>query len=62
MSQFIQQFYAEAATIPNQLLLPQEIEEAKIISQWMRSRRGGDKFEMSPKSNRIARFSNSVST
>lgn len=46
ISQFIQQFYAEAATIPNQLLLPQEIEEAKIISQWLRSRRGGEKFEM----------------
>lgn len=46
MAQFIEQFYAEAASIPNQLLLPQEIEEAKIITQWMRSRRGGDKFEI----------------
>ncbi len=47
MSEFIKQFYTEAATIPEQVMLPQEIEieEAKIIGQWMRSRRGGDKVE-----------------
>lgn len=46
MSQFIQQFYTEAASVPKQLFLPQEIEEAKIVSQWLRSRRGGDKVEI----------------
>jgi excinuclease ABC subunit C len=46
MSQFIRQFYTEAATVPKQLLLPQEIEEAKIVTQWLRSRRGGEKVEM----------------
>jgi excinuclease ABC subunit C len=45
MSQFIKQFYTEAATIPQQVMLPQEIEEAKIIGQWLRSKRGGDKVE-----------------
>ena len=45
MEQFITQFYTEAATIPQQVMLPQEIEEARIISQWLRSRRGGDKVE-----------------
>src|SRR5512138_1097132 len=45
MSQFITQFYTEAATIPQQVMLPQEIEEAKIIGQWLRSRRGGEKVE-----------------
>jgi excinuclease ABC subunit C len=45
MEQFITQFYTEAATIPQQVMLPQEIEEAKIISQWLRSRRGGEKVE-----------------
>jgi excinuclease ABC subunit C len=46
MSQFIQQFYAEAATVPEQLMLPNELEEAKIIQEWMRSRRGGEKVEI----------------
>ena len=45
MEQFVMQFYTEAATIPQQVMLPQEIEEAKIISQWLRSRRGGEKVE-----------------
>ncbi|RPJ23660.1 MAG: excinuclease ABC subunit UvrC [Chloroflexi bacterium] len=45
MEQFITQFYTEAATIPQQVMLPKEIEEARIISQWLRSRRGGEKVE-----------------
>jgi excinuclease ABC subunit C len=45
MTQFVKQFYTEAATIPRQVMLPQEIEEARIISQWLRSRRGADKVE-----------------
>lgn len=46
MEQFIKQFYTEAASVPQQVLLPQEIEEAKIIGEWMRSRRGGEKVEI----------------
>jgi len=45
MEQFVMQFYTEAATIPQQVMLPQEIEEAKIIGQWLRSKRGGEKVE-----------------
>ena len=45
MSQFVKQFYTEAANIPEQVMLPEEIEEAKIISQWLRSKRGGRKVE-----------------
>ncbi len=45
MSQFVKQFYTEAANLPQQVLLPEELEEAKIISQWLRSRRGGEKVE-----------------
>jgi len=45
MQQFITQFYTEAATIPQQVMLPQEIEERKIIGQWLRSKRGGEKVE-----------------
>ena len=46
LAEFIKQFYTEAATMPQQVLLPQEIEEARIIQEWMRSRRGGGKVEI----------------
>ena len=46
MAEFVKQFYTESAEIPEQVLLPQEIEEAQIIGQWLRSRRGGGKTEM----------------
>lgn len=45
LEQFITQFYKEAANVPQQVMLPQELEEARIISQWLRSRRGGEKVE-----------------
>ncbi|MGE5378504.1 MAG: excinuclease ABC subunit UvrC [Bacteroidota bacterium] len=46
MEQFVTQFYTEAANIPEQVMLPEEIEERKIIAQWLRSKRGGEKVEI----------------
>ena len=46
MAGFVKQFYAEAATVPEQVMLPGQIEEAQIIGQWLRSRRGGKKVEI----------------
>jgi excinuclease ABC subunit C len=46
MGEFIKQFYTESASVPRQVLLPQQIEEAQIIQQWLRSRRSGDKVEI----------------
>jgi excinuclease ABC subunit C len=46
MEQFVTQFYTEAANIPQQVMLPEEIEERKIIAQWLRSKRGGEKVEI----------------
>lgn len=46
VAQFVKQFYTEAATIPEQVMLPQEIEERIIIAQWLRSKRGGKKVEL----------------
>ncbi|GAB4504195.1 MAG: excinuclease ABC subunit UvrC [Anaerolineales bacterium] len=46
IEQFLKQFYTEAANIPPQVMLPQEIEEARIIGQWLKSRRGGEKVEI----------------
>ncbi len=43
---FLKQFYDKAPTIPAQVLLPREVEEAHIIQQWLSSRRGGDKVEI----------------
>lgn len=38
---FIKQFYADAAYVPQRLLLPTEIEEAQIVQTWLNQRRGG---------------------
>jgi len=41
ISQFIKQFYAESSSIPQEILLPNELEEAVIIQQWLNQERGG---------------------
>lgn len=46
LAEFIKQFYSESTNVPSQVLLPQEVEEAKIIQQWLRSKRGGPKVEL----------------
>jgi excinuclease ABC subunit C len=46
IGEFIKQFYSDAANIPPQLLLPNDVEEAKIIEQWLRTRRGGERVEL----------------
>jgi excinuclease ABC subunit C len=38
---FVKQFYTGATYIPQKVLLPTEIEEAKIIEQWLKQRRNG---------------------
>ncbi len=39
LSDFLTQFYDEAAHIPREVLLPSEVEEARIIEQWLREKR-----------------------
>jgi excinuclease ABC subunit C len=46
IGEFLKQFYSEAATIPDKVLLPNEVEEALIINQWLNARRGGNKVEL----------------
>ena len=41
LRQFITQFYADAPEIPRELILPNEVEEARIIEQWLRDKRTG---------------------
>jgi excinuclease ABC subunit C len=40
VGQFLTQFYAEAADIPKELILPNEVEEARIIERWLEDKRG----------------------
>jgi excinuclease ABC subunit C len=43
---FLKQFYREATYIPQRVLLPTEIEEARIIEEWLNQRRGGKKVQL----------------
>ncbi len=40
LSSFVKQFYDEAAYVPPEILLPENIDEAQIIEQWLRNQRG----------------------
>lgn len=40
VSEFIKQYYEEAASIPQEILLPCDIDEVAIIRQWLRQKRG----------------------
>jgi excinuclease ABC subunit C len=40
VASFVKQFYDEAAYVPPEILLAHEIDEALIIQEWLRSRRG----------------------
>lgn len=46
LQEFIKQFYAQAAYIPDKVLLPEEIEESRIIKEWLNTRRSGEKVEI----------------
>jgi len=52
VSQFLKQFYVDAAFVPSQVLLPEEIEEHKIIEEWLNTRRGGKKVRINVPSGR----------
>ncbi|HJW84270.1 MAG TPA: excinuclease ABC subunit UvrC, partial [Anaerolineae bacterium] len=49
MSSFLKQFYDEAATIPPEILLQVEIEEAQIIEQWLKHKRGAQVLLNAPR-------------
>ena len=45
ISGFLKQFYDRAPTIPEQVLLPQEIEEVNIIRQWLKQGAAGKRLK-----------------
>ncbi len=40
MASFLKQFYDEAAYVPPEILLPEAVDEALVIEEWLRTRRG----------------------
>jgi excinuclease ABC subunit C len=40
LQEFVTQFYNDAAHIPKEVLLPHEVDEARIIEQWLQQKRG----------------------
>ena len=43
LEQFISQFYAASSNIPRELILPHEVEEARILERWLSDKRSGAK-------------------
>ncbi|HSV86214.1 MAG TPA: excinuclease ABC subunit UvrC, partial [Levilinea sp.] len=46
IEQFLKQFYAEAAMVPSEVLLPQEIEEVRLIQSWLKARRADHQVDV----------------
>jgi excinuclease ABC subunit C len=46
LAEFIKQFYDQVPNVPGQVMLPQEIQEIKIIEKWLNTKRGGKKVKM----------------
>jgi excinuclease ABC subunit C len=46
LAEFMKQFYDQAQSLPQQVLLPQEVEEVQIIRQWLSQKRGDGLVEI----------------
>ena len=46
ITEFIKQFYDQVPTVPPQVLLPHEVQEAQIIRQWLNQKSEGRKVEI----------------
>ena len=46
LEQFISQFYAGSANIPRELILPQAVEEARILERWLSDKRASSKVSI----------------
>lgn len=43
LEQFVSQFYATSSNIPRELILPNEVEEARILERWLSDKRASSK-------------------
>jgi excinuclease ABC subunit C len=46
LAEFIKQFYDQALSVPERVLLPHDVEEAQIITQWLKQKKGDKKVEI----------------
>jgi excinuclease ABC subunit C len=46
IEEFIKQYYEQAANVPQEVILPQAVEESQIIEQWLRSKRNCEKVTL----------------
>ncbi|MCU0511813.1 MAG: excinuclease ABC subunit UvrC [Anaerolineae bacterium] len=46
LEQFLTQFYSSAAEVPAEIILPAEVEQARIIESWLRDKRQGSKVSI----------------
>lgn len=46
LEQFLTQFYSQADEIPREVILPNEVEEARIIERWLSDKRNSSKVEL----------------
>jgi excinuclease ABC subunit C len=46
LSQFLTQFYGDVQEIPREIILPSEVEEARIIEQWLSDKRSGSRVQI----------------
>jgi excinuclease ABC subunit C len=46
LAEFVKRFYGSTAEVPKELILPNEIEEARIIERWLRDQRNGQKVSI----------------
>ena len=46
LEQFISQFYSHTSNIPRELILPDEVEQARILERWLSSKRAGSKVSI----------------
>lgn len=46
LEQFITQFYSEMSDIPKELILPENIEQARIVERWLQDKRHGSKVSI----------------
>jgi excinuclease ABC subunit C len=46
LNEFVKRFYSEMAEVPSEVILPEHVEEARILERWLKDKRQGGKFAL----------------
>ncbi len=46
LTEFVKRFYSETAEVPQEIMLPQNVEEARILERWLRDKRRGQRVQI----------------